>query len=439
VIEIEKKEKLAGTIIIGLVISSFAVGFIGHILFYSDDRQGDTIERIFLFSIDSSNPEYISPTYMPKLYWLLKDQGIMFKNAWAPLAAETMNGHTTMLTGCYPNSTGILGNSIHIDGATVQPRNPVQDPKYRFVKTIFENLQEKPVAQQKTTGFVSGKWRLPAFLSNQSDYVFASPTSGLPLCPPGYESLVGYPIFFSDGDIMDEWIMTALTELVYKDDPEFVFINLAWPDAIGHDTGSLNPNHARVLRAVDDILSQFMVDLKHMGKYDSSLFIFTSDHGMDNINDILYLAPFMSDNGFAVDRIHAEGQSAFIFLTNPGETTAAVTALKANEKIAVVLNRTEMSTLHLDTDYNRTGDIYLSSKENVQIAIGDYGFAQIGTHGGISCRDVPLAFMGPTIKKGEFVQDVIPDLADIIPTIYNIWDLTIPNYMDGRVLNEIFI
>ena len=61
------------------------------------------------------------------------------------------------------------------------------------------------------------------------------------------------------------------------------------------------------------------------------------------------------------------------------------------------------------------------------IFTADHG---MGTHGGISCRDVPLAFMGPTIKKGEFVQDTIPELADILPTIYNIWSLAIPTYMD---------
>ena len=440
-IEMEKKEKLAVIIIIGLLVSNFGVGAIGQFLTYGDDRQGDTIERIFLFSIDGSNPEYLSPTYMPMLYSLLKDQGIMFQNAWAPIAAQTMNGHTTMLTGCYPNSTGIIGNSIYIKGLSDedQPKNPVQDPKYRFVNTIFEDLKTKPILQQKTTGFVSGKWRLPSFLSQEADFVFAAPNSKLPLCPSGYESLVGYPLAYSDGDLIDQWIMTALTHLVYKDDPQFVFINLAWSDVVGHDTGSLNPNHARVLRAVDANIMQFIVDLKSMGKYDSSLFIFTGDHGMESIYNILYLGPLLSDNEIAVDQIHIEGHSAFIFLTNPGDTAAAVSILKNNEKVAVVLPRNEMHTLHLDTDYNRTGDIYISAKDNIQVVKRDSGFAMIGTHGGVSCRDVPLAFMGPTIKKGEFIQETIPEIADIVPTIYDIWGLTVPNYMDGRILHEIFV
>jgi predicted AlkP superfamily pyrophosphatase or phosphodiesterase len=443
VVLIKKKDNITRLIIVSLLIVSFGIGSIGYLLLYHDNEQGNTIERILLFSIDSSNPEYLSPTYMPKLYGLLKEQGIIYKNAWASVAAETMNGHTSMLSGCYPNSTGVLGNGVHIDGlsAADQPENPVQDPQYRFVNTIFEDIQSKPIAEQKTTGFVSGKWRLPAFLSQQADFVFASPTSKLPVAPAQYIPLVGTPITVADGDIIDQWVMTALTELVLRDDPEFVFVNLAWPDAIGHDTGSMNENHARQLRSTDDVLAQFMIDLKRMGKYKSTLFIFTSDHGMDSINDLFYISTFLRESGISVKHVHAEGQSAFVFLTNPSDSAAAVAALRGNQKVALVLNRTEMPQLNLDTDYNRTGDIYVSAKENIMMAIGDYGFAQIGTHGGVSCRDVPMAFMGPTIKKGEFIQETIPNIADIVPTIYSIWGgsyLPIPTYMDGGVINGIF-
>jgi predicted AlkP superfamily pyrophosphatase or phosphodiesterase len=360
------------------------------------------------------------------------------------MAAETQNGHTTMLTGCYSNSTGVIGNGIHIDGlsAAEQPENPVQDPKYRYVDTIFEDIQNKPLNERKTTGFVSGKWRLPAFLSQKANFTFASPTSGLPVAPPQYVPLVGTPITVADGDIIDQWVMTALTELVRRDDPEFIFVNLAWPDAIGHDMGSMNENIARQLRSTDDVLAQFMIDLKQMGKYKTTLFIFTADHGMDNINDLFYISSFLSGIGITAKHIHAEGQSAFVFLdNNTSNIDTAVTALKANPKVALVLNRTEMPQLNLDTDYNRTGDIYVSAKENIMMAIGDFGFAQIGTHGGMSCRDVPMAFMGPTIKKGEFIQSRIPHIADIVPTIYSIWGGSYdpaPAYMDGEVMTDVF-
>ncbi len=438
-INIEKRDKLTSIIILGLFFSSFAIGYISYLIVYQDDTQGNTIDRILLFSLDSASPEYISPNYMPKLYWLLKSEGVMYKNAWAPIASETMNGHTTMLTGCQSNSTGIIGNGFYCSDLPddQQAENPVQDPKWRLVNTVFEDISINGYG--KTTGFVSGKWRLPAFLANESDYIFASPTNKVyPLCPPGYETIVGTPITYSDGDMTDQWVMRALTALIQRDDPDFVFINLAWVDVSGHDTGSFNENHARELRQVDDMIYQLMVDLKAMGKFDSTLFIFTGDHGMDSIRDIFDPQSYLVENGIDVKKAHGEGQSAFIFLNDKGQTDAAVNLLKANDKVAVVLNRSEMSVIHVDTYENRTGQIYISCKEDIAISMGGLSFSQIGTHGGVSARDVPMAWMGPTIKKGEFIQDKFPGLEDIIPTIYDIWGYTIPNYMDGDVLNEIF-
>jgi len=406
-----------------------------------DNKQGNKIERIILFSLDSCNPEYLSPDYMPKVYSLLKDEGIIYKNAWAPIAAETMNGHTTMLTGCWSNSTGIIGNGYHNSDLDEdeQPENPVQDPDHRLVDTVFEHLKKNHPSKAKKTGFISGKWRLPDFLAYDAEYVFASPVcKEFEICPKGYESLVGTPITHTDGDIYDQWSMRALTELVRKDDPEFIFINLAWLDASGHDTGSLNLNHKRELRQLDDMIWQFIIDLKAMDKYKTTLFIFTGDHGMNSMSDVFVVDKYLEENGISVDFVHAEGHSAFIFLEDKDDIDEAVELLEDNDKVSVVLPRSEMYRLHLDTYENRTGQIYISCKEDTAIAYKEFTFTVIGTHGGVSARDVPFAVMGPKIKKGEFIQDIIPGLEDIVPTIYSLWDYSIPNYMDGRVLVEIF-
>ncbi len=414
-----------------ILIGAFAFSFVAQfIAFHEGDEQSDEIERILLFSLDSCNPEYISPDYMPKLYSALKEEGIVFKNGWAPLAAETMNGHTTIMTGCNPNSTGVIGNGYYDSELGKEVQNPIQDPEHRFVKTIFEDLKDHHPKKAAKTGFVSGKWRLPDFLALDAKYVFASSTcKTFDVCPKGYESIVGAQLLSAEGDIYDQWVIRALTELIRKDDPEFVFVNLAWTDDAGHDTGTFNANQRRQLLELDDLLDQFFTDLKEMGKYKTSMFIFTSDHGHDTINKVFNAKAFLEDNGIPVEHIHIEGGSGFIFLESKSDKDEAVKLLKQRDELALVLPREEMYKVHLDTLEERTGQIYISVKEFYDLGIAD--LSQIGSHGGISARDVPMAFMGPTLKEGEFMQDIEPNLADLVPTIYDIWGYDIPEYMDG--------
>jgi predicted AlkP superfamily pyrophosphatase or phosphodiesterase len=434
--QIKRNKKILYSILLGLFIFNF---FIGPIAFHVDNIQDENIiERTILFSLDSCNSEYLNNDWMPKLYNLLKHEGVIFKTCWASVAAETMLGHTTMLTGCNPNSSGVIGNGLYnVD--TGEEIRVIQDPKYRLVDTMFENLEKNNIIMK--TGFVSGKWRLPKFLSQNCDFIFASPVTGIPL-PPGYESILGAPIINIEGDMYDQWTMRALTELIYQEDPEFIFVNLAWLDDSGHDTGSFNLNHKRELRQLDDLIYQFMTDLKAMNKYKNTLFIFTADHGMDTIKGFFNPLEYLENAGIDIFHIHWEGHCAFIYLENPADINTTVNLLKKHEKVAISLPYNELNQLHLDTYKNRTGDVFISCQENIVVKLGDLPLIYFGMHGGVSTRDIPLAFMGPKIKKQEFIQDQIPGLEDIVPTLYYLWGinnsaLTFPKHVDGRILYEI--
>jgi len=430
-----QKKKVLVSIVASLLVFNFFIGLIGfHAIDFTQDETN--IERTILISLDSCNPEYLSRDWMPKMYNLLKQQGVIYKSAWAPVSAETMNGHTSMLTGCHPSSTGIVGNGFW-NNDTRQNIVVVQDPQYRYVDTLFEDMANQGVLN--STGFVSGKWRLPRFLSNQSEFVFASPVTGIPL-PAGYEARVGLPIWNIEGDMYDQWTMRALTELVRWDDPEFIFVNLAWLDDSGHDTGSFNFNHKRELLQLDDMLYQFIIDLIAMGKYKTTLFVFTGDHGMDPIYDFFNPDEYLTSNGISIDTIHWEGHSCYIYLKTPTSAiiNQTVDLLNLNEKVAIALPYWELDQLHLNTTINRTGHVFVSCQENIVVAMGDLPIMYFGQHGGVSARDVPLAFMGPKIKEREFIQSIIPELVDIVPTLYSLWGVSIPAYMDGRVLTEIF-
>ncbi|MHA1248696.1 MAG: alkaline phosphatase family protein, partial [Candidatus Helarchaeota archaeon] len=283
----------------------------------------------------------------------------------------------------------------------------VQDPKFRLVETIIEAIE--PNSSIKTA-FISGKWRLPAFLAQEADE-------------------------HGDGDIYASWTIRAVIECIKSDDPDFIFVNLAWLDVTGHDTGSFNLNIKRLVSQLDYNLNMLFNELKAMGEFENTLFIITGDHGMDSIYGVFDPKAYLESYGIHVHHVHAEGQSAFIYLENASQMNMAVDLLNKNDKVGLALSRDDMYLLHLDTFINRTGHVYMSCKAHYAVVLESAGIEF--PVGGISCRDVPLMLMGPGIKKGQFIENKIPELVDIVPTIGNITGWNIPSTCDGRVLYEV--
>jgi arylsulfatase A-like enzyme len=52
------------------------------------------------------------------------------------------------------------------------------------------------------------------------------------------------------------------------------------------------------------------------------------------------------------------------------------------------------------------------------------------------CMWTPFIIMGPGIKKGYEMKEPI-ELIDQMPTILKLMDIKIPDYVQGKVLNEI--
>jgi len=387
---------------------------------------------------------------MPKLFAEIMARGSKYKFALTSLAAETQHGHTSMLTGAFTNNSGMIGNGLYLND-TGEVLGVVLDPKYRLAETLIEAIERTTPSIK--TAFLSGKWRLPPLLSQDADFIFASPTAEqvtereFPL-PPGYLQKLGTPVTYPDGDIVDSWMMRALLELIKQDDPDFMFVNLAWTDVFGHNSGGIGDYSImikRQLAELDNLFMHLFTELKAMGEYENTLFVITSDHGMETVEKVIDIKAYLQDNGIG-SYVHPEGGSGFIFLDNPAETAIAVNLLRQNPDLAVVLNRTEMVQYPyaLNTFENRTGQIYISCREHVIITfpplpgLGSVPLSQIGSHGGIAVQDVIMAWMGPNITKwGYEITTSVPHVVDIVPTICNLTGWTLPTESQGRVLYEI--
>jgi predicted AlkP superfamily pyrophosphatase or phosphodiesterase len=437
--ELDKKTRAVLLIIIVLMAFGFSINFIAYSLFPTTSHRATP--RVILISIDSGNSNYLSEGTMPKLFSEIMAHGVKFKSALTVLAAETQHAHTSMLTGAFPNRTGLIGNGLYFNdtGKTV---GVLLDPSYRLAETIFEAINRTNPALK--TAFISGKWRLPPLLSQGADIVLASAQSGFTIPKPYLERL-GAPITYVDGDAIDPWVMNALIDVIKHDDPDFIFVNLAWTDVWGHYCGAISDYAVtinRQLAELDNLFMRLFTELKAMGEYDNTLFAITADHGMETVDKIVDIHGYLEAQGIQ-NHIHVEGGSGFIFLQNASEEDKAVNLLSVHPDIAVVVPRENMSQYPycLDTFINRTGHIYISMREhtilstnfgNLTLPVGN-----IGSHGGIATQDVIMGWMGPNITCPGYELLNVPNLVDIVPTICYIMGWTPPAQVQGRVLYEI--
>ncbi|MFX1296874.1 MAG: alkaline phosphatase family protein [Promethearchaeota archaeon] len=439
-----------------------------------DPEPSDTPRRVILISLDSCNPEYISPQYMPNLYQAIIESGCKFEKAETILSSCTVSGHTSMLTGAYVNTTGICGNGVRVNETHFNFFG--QDPSYRTATTLYESIYNSSQKDSIDTYWICSK-PITGVLATKADYVFAAKIQVALHNMQGAYGLVqsGNAIYvhwewdinsdptfaknvgtaYGELEPCDSWVINGLIQAIKIETPYvdansqkyFYFVNTAQVDDVGHTAGAFNPNMDRRLREVDALLTRVFWTLKSLGKYDSTLFVITSDHGMSTIERTFNIETALNDAGFYHGDncfIQYEGNGVFIHLTNPAETAALVDHLiQINNELDVmdlILPKWNYSLYHLDNIANRTGDIFLSARQGVSfVTVGIPAF-QSGNHGGLCDMDIPLAFFGPKIKKTGIIYNTIPiSLVNIVPTICYITGWALPPEADGRVLTEILI
>jgi predicted AlkP superfamily pyrophosphatase or phosphodiesterase len=445
--------------------------FICAVSFLAGGRLPDTAgprgkqARIILISIDSCSAAYFESGKLPKLTRHLESGGVGYSGVLTCMTAETMSGHTTMLTGTFPATSGIIGNGM-FNPETGEDIAVVQDPRHRKVPTVFEELRQLrnistgsadgPGHGAVSTAFISGKWRLPGLLAQGADYIGSSPVIAALFKQKGRFGTgpaldlsahtrreTGYPSFHFEGDVYDPWTLRTSLTAIRELQPGFTFINLAWLDRSGHDTGSFNFNTYRHLRYLDTGLLQFFYDLHFSGLYKETLFIVTADHGMDPVSSYFNPAVELQKFEIDIDHTHSEGHCAFLFLKDTDDKHRARDILASHPLVKIAASGEGLSAFQLDPRSPLTGDVFINCIDKTIINFKGLPMIYLGMHGGVQTREVPLYFSGPGAKRlrpppientAESAGDVTASIADIVPTLYDLWELPTPNYIEGQSL-----
>lgn len=259
---------------------------------------GDQAMTIMVVAVDSLMPEDIDPTVMPNVQGLI-DSGTTYSESRSVFSAETIPNHIAMMTGVNPDRNGIPTNNFwDRDAGGDKDGEDLDNPNELTAKTMFTWIDEEcrsgatPLNPDISTGAVLSKTYLWEVFrgdavdpqSNDINLTNLQPDSHWdPQTSPGY---IGPGSEHTPDNFTGPEAVSRLPEV------DFMFVNLGDVDRSSHAAGAGARQGSR--NTADQQVGNIIAALQDAGRWDKTIMILVSDHGMDfsdpnssppNVND----------------------------------------------------------------------------------------------------------------------------------------------------------
>ena len=353
-------------------------------------------DHVILIILDGFSPDYMAMYDLPNLRSLV-NEGVIFTRAQGIFPSNTTANHTSILTGAYPNRTGI-------------PNNTMYDRESDRLYGGLRNIQVPT---------------LPEILDSE----------GMVTVEQAHFLLDGRKaISYAHGvDNFKKAMDTHKPDLL-------IYLEMD-TDTQGHRRGPYNMQET--LLKVDSDIGEMLQYLEDAGIRDKTAVIVASDHGMIE-SSLPGMAPhildYLKDAGFSIattdraikkntDIVAITAGSLFLYFREGRiDETKYNTIMSILETIpnVDVLTETELRAMH--TDPYALGDIVLAPRPGYVLTTGSGG----GMHGVPETQHTTLILSGAGIREGQ-VQGRA-NTVDIAPTILHLLGLDIPDTIDGEVL-----
>ena len=404
-----------------------------------------------LIVVDGLRPDYVTRDVMPRLFEL-GQRGIVFTAHHSVFPTVTRVNASSIVTGAYPETHGLLGNTIYIPSAnrtagldTGERENPEAvergDGRLLTAPTLGEILQSNG---RKLVGVSSG--------STGSAYLLNHTVSGGALLHTDYTrppelapkvlSILGPPpAHETPNDPQNQRAVDAYLKLCVDDiRPDVTILWLNDPDGTAHANGIGAPLTRTSLTLVDGGIGRIVDGLRSRGLIDSTNIIVTSDHGFSTETGELNLSKLVAGD----DVVVAEG-AIYLRRSDPSRVADIVRLLQRRPEVGAIFTKTGVDgTLSFDIarwNHPRSGDILVSANWNAKA--NDAGFKGTSTqegvagHGTSSPYDIhnTLMAIGPDFR--EHATSNLPTAnVDLAPTLLRLLGITPPPSMTGRVIEE---
>jgi arylsulfatase A-like enzyme len=421
---------------------------------------------VLVIVVDGLRPDYVTPDWMPTLH-SLAERGVFFEQHHAAIPTVTRVNSPSLSTGSYPETHGLMGNSVYF---------PSVDAEKALNTSDYENLFKIREAEGKlltatTIGEVleaSGKQFLAISSgSSGSSYLLNPELSGAGIINvdiilpeslrPRVEAVAGpVPEDSMPATPRVKWSIDAYLELGLKEiRPDVTFIWMTDPDHTAHSKGIGDPVMVESLRGVDEQIGRILEAHEQLGLTARMNIMVTADHGFSTNTGGINLALFLRQNGFA-SGVHVAGDAIYVNSNDPDRIEAIVALLREQETIGPIFTRgvqgdwatgSVPGTLSFESihwQHDRSADILVfpawGDAKNAYGFQGDTATGGVAGHGSTSRWDIhnTLIAAGPAFKSG--VRSGVPSAnPDVAPTALRILGIDPPATMTGRVLIEALV
>ena len=437
--------------------------------------------NVLIVVFDALRPEFVRPDLMPNLS-AFAGEGIRFKNSRSTFPTETRVNQTAVLTGCYPQKHGIVGNKF--PDATIFPDRVIDtgtDDQIAgaFAKalgglitmpTLGERLAEAGRRFATLSAGTPGGGRLINHAAERHDsfrLAMRCPEATVPASALAEIIARVGPMPAYELPAIDwiSWAIDAYLDYIVPEvAPDAMLLWLCEPDESFHFKGIGSEDSLNTIRHVDAEFGRILSAQKNAIEAGDLQIIAMSDHGQISLEGnrldlpaLLREADFAASTapGAEVDYAVVVGNAGGIWVRDRDDSLigALLPWLMEQPWCGPVFTgsgaKGTLSISEICADHPRAPDIYLMMRSaEIENAWGIHGTTLHdapypeggGCHGGLSSFELNnvMAMNGSHFKSGEVIAGPVGNI-DILPTVLHLLEIDEPTGIDGRVLAEALI
>lgn len=442
----------------------------GAVVTVSGSRMGAQVSRFqLLMVIDGLRPDSVTPDVMPRLH-AMGQRGMWFDANHSVFPTVTRVNASSITTGSYPETHGLLGNTIYSEQTF--PTKGINTSEYTELQAMEKAEGVLLTAPTLGTTLQKAGKTLTIFSAGSSgaSFLLGSPDGVATIVNPALirpaslratlVSALGEPPEEAiPNQRRNRWVIDAYLQFGLKQlQSDVTVIWFGDPDATAHAKGIGSETTLQALRHVDEEIGRIEDALRAQNLFDRTNILVTSDHGFSTHTGELTLASLVSPFAQPMadgtpDLVVTECAINFRGATDPARVAAVVAALQSRPEVGAVFTRPASpgsssgivpGTLAFSVarwQHRRSSEILVSGNWNSEK--NDAGWAGRTTQGGVAGHGTSspydihntLIAAGPDIR--ERTRGQVPTAnADLAPTLLKLVGVAIPDTMTGRSIDE---